>query len=484
MMPRSLRARLLVGATAITAAALIVLGFTIDEAVRHVLLSEFDAALLAKAQSLASMVEQHRGRVAFEFDPDRMPEFKAAQNPEYFEIWLEGRPFARSASLADRNFPSTPDIADYVSWTTLPDGRRGRAISFHFKPYVDPDEKNSVAHRSSLPQASLIVARDTLALDRTRSRLRWAIILLSAGAVTVCGAALLLLVHLATRPVRKLAARIEAIDETDPGVRLDGQNLPSELSPVVDRLNELLGRLAVVLERERAFTADAAHELRTPLAGLRATLEVCRARPREAAGYEGTIDKTLEQIDRLQTLVENLLLLARAESGQVTVQPQPADVVAMIDESWAELAGPAARKGLRLKRELPESLMVTCDPPSLRVVINNLLDNAVSHADPGGEIRIHAAADNGAVQLTISNTGSRLAADDVPRVFERFWRGDASRTGAGRHVGLGLGLCRRLLSLGGNSINVESMDGIFTATISLTIASPSRNMVKNEVAHV
>jgi two-component system heavy metal sensor histidine kinase CusS len=463
---RSLRARLLIGTTAITAGALIILGLTIDVAVRHILLEEFDAAMVAKAKSLASMVEQHRKGITFEFSSDLMPEFASPRDPEYFQIWVSGKTLARSTSLRTTDLAAPPSADGIRSgWTVLPDGRHGRMVSFAFKPYIDPDERTE--SESSQVPCLIIVARDTLALDHTRSRLRWAAVILSAGAVSLSGIALLLLVHLSTRPVRGLTAQIASMNGQDLGARLDPRDLPSELVPIVDRLNDLLTRLAAVIERERSFTADAAHELRTPLAGLRATLEVCRSRPRDAGSYEVVLDKSLEQLAALQSLVESLLMLARADAGQVAAQREEVDLAAILGDCWATFESRAIKRQLSVQKQWPHDCHVTADRQFLLVVINNLLDNAVSHADAGGQIQLNVNEQERQVILQISNSDSRLNATDLEHIFERFWRGDASRSQTGLHAGLGLGLCQKLLKLMNGSILAEKREGMFRVTIAL-----------------
>src|SRR5262249_6299830 len=156
-------------------------------------------------------------------------------------------------------------------------------------------------------------------------RLRWLTLGLCAGAMLLSGGALWWAVSRATRPVRRLAEQIGELRETDLSA-LDARGLPTELVPVVDRLNALLLRVGEAFTPERGVSADVAHELRTPLAGLLATLEVCRSRPRDSEGYETAIDKSLKMLSLMQGLVENLLLLARAEGGQLTLRVMEVDM--------------------------------------------------------------------------------------------------------------------------------------------------------------
>src|SRR5579863_3919168 len=164
-MIRSLRTRLLIGTTAVTAAALFVLGAAIDTTVRRTLLNEFDTALTAKATSVASMVEQHYGQVQFEIHSSMMSEFARTKHPEYFEVWLLDRPFVRSSSLGNSDFskPDAASAAPKVNSVLLPDGRHGRAVSFTFPPYIDPDEP--VGANDPTIRATIVAARDTAVLD-------------------------------------------------------------------------------------------------------------------------------------------------------------------------------------------------------------------------------------------------------------------------------------------------------------------------------
>ncbi|HEX4794888.1 MAG TPA: ATP-binding protein [Humisphaera sp.] len=478
-MIRSLRARLLIGTTVITTAALLLLGWAIDHSVRRTLLAEFDNALLAKAKSLSSMVEYHNGTTEFEFDPAWMPEFTTPTNPDYFEIWVDGQPFARSQSLGKSELGSAPQWDLAAIWSRLPDGRTGRTVGLAFPPFVDPDER--VAGASPVPaiRASLVVARDTRGLDATLSHLRWIALLTCAAVVGISGAALLLLVSVATRPVRVLAHRIESLTESDLNLQLASTSVPLELAPVVDRLNGLLTRLADAFTRERSFTADVAHELRTPLAGIRATLEVCRTRPRDVAGYEATIDKSLDQLLRLQSLVENLLLLARADAGQVRLNLAAFELRAFIEDCWAPFETTADKQELQIDFQLPDECAVVADRQFLAIVMTNLFDNAVSYCTAGGRIELRVAAtgtqSGTQIILELSNSADVLPTAQLAQVFARFWRGDTSRAATGRHAGLGLSLCKRLLELMGSEIAVQSLaNGTFAVHLKLTRAATAR----------
>jgi two-component system sensor histidine kinase QseC len=455
-MRRSLRLRLLIGTSAATAVVLTLLGLAIYFSMWRSLLSEFDGGLLTQAQALGSMVEQHGRRLKFEFDAQQMPEFNAGPRPEYFEIRFDGeKVLARSDSLGKGNLAAgASSSAAVYQDVILPNNRCGRSLTIQLWARVDhdEDEPHDVAAAQRL---ELTVARDTSDLDHTLLRLGWLLVGLCAGAIVVSGAALVFVVGRAVRPVNRLAAEIESLRETDLARRLDLPDVPAELAPVVQRLNGLLGRLENAFGRERAFTADVAHELRTPLAGLVTTLEVCRSRPRDNPAYEAVIDKCRKMIDRMQAMVESLLLLARADGGQLAAVRKRVDLSLLLSECWADCQMRAEQRGLRIDWEVPSGCIVESDPDKLRIIFQNLFDNAVSYVDDGGMIRVVVDAE----AVEISNSGSKIGSEELPHLFERFWRGDQARTDTGVHCGLGLSLCRRLMELLGGQIGVNAVQG-------------------------
>jgi len=447
-MIRSLRLRLFLGVIAVVIVVLGVLSIGIDQVVHHTLVAEFDRVLLEKARALASMVEQSGDKTHFDYQPEQFPEFAPGPHAAYFEISLNGQPYQHSASLGDAHLSAgglqKAHPTAYPS--TMPNGRAGRTLVLAFEPLIERDEMPA-GPPPTLPQCIIAVAQDSSALDHTLQRLRWILWSLCGGATLIAGGALLAVAGRATRPVSVLAAQIESLREADLSATLSADRFPTELVPVVDRLNALLRRLGDAFARERTFTADVAHELRTPLAGLMATLEVARSRPRDAAAYESSIDKSLAMLTQMQGLVENLLLLARAESGQVSVRRAPTDVSSLVQECAATFHAAAARRELRISCALAETPAVPADREMLRLALCNLLDNAVSYAPAGSIIEIRTRSEGNAVSVEVANTGHNLTAADLPELLKRFVRKDVARSATGTHAGLGLSICQRILAL-------------------------------------
>ncbi len=272
------------------------------------------------------------------------------------------------------------------------------------------------------------------------------------------------------RPIHQLAGEIGSLKETDLARRLDLSGVPTELSPVIEKLNGLLGRLDQSFSREKAFTADVAHELRTPLAGIQTTLEVCRTRPRDSAGYELAIDECRAMAHRLQSLVENLLLLARADAGQLPVRKQQTDLYYLMQECWLPLLHRVEEKRLTTDSSNSGDCIVQIDAEKMRIILCNVIGNAVSHVPQGGSIRWSIARREKSIEIEVRNTGSLVASEDSSKLFDRFYRGDPSRTETGVHCGLGLSICQRLIRLLDGNITIETQTGgDFTVRLTLPL---------------
>jgi len=466
---RSLRAQVVIGAS--IAAVVILLGsslltFTLmRSALRH----EFDATLIAQARALTALAVRDGTRLHLEYQAYLMPDYVRDEHPDVFCFWDRGgKVLLRSPGLNGGDLPLVDGTlnAPAVHDTVLPDGRPARIVGFTFSPRRIGSADDSAAEGRGLRVAA---ARDTIE-QQHQLMVLGTILIAAAGLGSL--AALLTMAWLSRRllrPLDHLAERIAAIRPDQTTLRLGDLLVPSELAPVRARLDELLERLQSTLQRERAFTADAAHELRTPLAGLRTTLEVALARERPALDYRQALNDSLDISTQMQAVVDNLLALARVEAGQVRVEREPTDLAALIEQCWSTVASRAQARGLRRTIALDNLGPVTLDRAKLRLVLSNLLENAVSYADTGGDLVIAATRNGDHLRLTCDNSGCTVPAMEAPKVFDRFWRGDAARSAAGVHCGLGLALCRTLIQVQGGTIDATISDGRFRLTLILPL---------------
>lgn len=467
-MTRSLRVRLL--AWVIGGMAVLQVGFAavVYEELERSLRHGFNAVLATEARTLSATVEQDARGIRADVDERDMPEFRRAKRPDYFEMWSDtGEVVARSTSLrgADLARPDTAGTEPAFRNVRLPDGRAGRAAVLAFSPRVDEEAAATPPRR-----VTLVVARGTSSLDE---ELAVVIGLLSAGAGGTILVSLLLaalIVRHGLRPLDSLAAEIAAVRHDDLSARIPTERLPTELAPVVQRLNDLLRRLEEAFTRERAFTADMAHELRTPLAGLRATIEVALARPRGGDEYRDALSDSLAIVVHAQGLADRLLTLAQMEGGQVQVAPEPVELAPVVAAACGRLADETAGRRITVSVDVPPGLACTADRGLLVSALSELAANAAEYTGAGGRVDVRAGTSDGRVQLSFSNPGCTLDPGDAARVFDRFWRGDPSRTRTGVHCGLGLTLVRRSIEAMGGSVHADISSGVFAVQLSLPLS--------------
>jgi signal transduction histidine kinase len=437
----SLRARLTRTLFVTLALVLALFSLVPDRAFSRALWRQMDERLESEASAIAGMVEANPGEpTELEYSP--LPQFAAVEQAAYFEVWLpDGTVLARSPSLRGRDLPRVlPTAAITVLFrATLPDGRSGRALQMT---------------RTSAPVATVVVARGTEEIDSVLRRLRLWLGVLGTVALAAAALAARLAVSRGLRPAERLAEEIAQIGEKDLRRTLDTRGVPGELLPMVAKLNELLLRLDQAFARERRVTADVSHELRTPLAAARTILEVATSRDRPAAEYRLALEETRDVVLGLHGLVENLLLLTRLEAGQMERHPQPIALHALVTSGWAPLQARAAAKGLRFSNELDKQAQVQADEAALRLILANLLDNAVEYTAPGGAIAVRQRAGS---LLEVWDSGPPIPAEALPRLFERFFRADPARSG-GSHCGIGLTLVRSLADIQGLTVTPHNED--------------------------
>lgn len=272
-------------------------------------------------------------------------------------------------------------------------------------------------------------------------------------------------------PVDTMVQELEAVqDGRSLHRRLAVPTGEDELTRLALKLNAMLSRMEQSFNALRRFTADASHELKTPLMVLRAGVERSLTDPTTPAELVGSLDETLRQINQMSELVTNLLTLARADEGRAGLVLMEGDLAAMVRDALetAELLG--AEQGITVASELPpHPVVVSIDPPRVRQLLMNLVTNAVKYTPPGGQVAIRLAETEESVVLTVADTGIGIAPGDIENVFERFWRADPARSRTGERPGTGLGLAisKWIAEAHGGVIEVQSRPGrgsIFSVT--------------------
>jgi signal transduction histidine kinase len=299
------------------------------------------------------------------------------------------------------------------------------------------------------------VARNTGEIDRAIALLRRLLAVAGVSVLAMSGAATIIVMRRGFRPVRALAAKLAGMDARRLGEPISVDGVPDELTVLVAKLNELLSRLEAAFGRERQFTSDASHELRTPMAALRSIIEVSLSRERNHDEYRASLREALAVVVQASELVEQLLMLARADGGEIPLCREPVSLRELAVGAFVPLATAAKERRLSFENQIPESAVVTSDREKLRVVVANLLGNAVQYATEGGVVSARSAPEEGLV-LEVRNTGPALPESERERIFERFVRLDGSRTAAAEHAGVGLALVRSLCGSLGFAVSAHN----------------------------
>jgi two-component system OmpR family sensor kinase len=281
--------------------------------------------------------------------------------------------------------------------------------------------------------------------------------LLIAGPIALLLASLAgyLLAGIALRPVEEMRSRAEAISAETPGERLPVPATHDELERLGLTLNEMLDRLEDALRRERDFVADAGHELRTPLALLRAELELALRHDLSAEELRGAVRVSVEEVDRLTQLAEDLLLVARSERGELPLQVEPLRADELLASVARKFRWRAEAERRPLAHEAPADLRLDADRLRVEQALGNLVDNALRHG--GGAVLLRARTVNGRIELHVEDEGRGFPPAFVEHAFERFSRPDAGRERGG--AGLGLSIVRTIAEAHGGSADAANVPG-------------------------
>jgi signal transduction histidine kinase len=269
-----------------------------------------------------------------------------------------------------------------------------------------------------------------------------------------------LLVSRALRPVGKLSEAVSRVSEKDFRLPHDGTDLAVELAPIHARLTQTLDLLQRAFAREKQAVADISHELRTPIAALMATIDVALRKPRTSEQYREALEECRLISKQLGQLVERIMTLASLDAGNDCLQVARTDAAELATGCAAVIRPLAAAGGLTVDLQAESPLELDTDAGKLREVLMNLLHNAVEYNRPGGTIELSACRDNGSVVFEVRDTGIGMSPEVKEKIFERFYRADASRHATGIHAGLGLAIVKEYVARLHGTIAVETQPGV------------------------
>ena len=484
---RSLQSRLLAGLVVGTTLILATNGVVIYLGAKRSLVAEVDESLaeilksnIAEITRQTQPLDEPRGRPPSPFPrPIERGEFT-------FQCWdPAGRVVLRSQHLGDGSLPRLAAGFPVISYQgieagvlyfesiELPDGSGGRAVALCFEPPPPnrpegrPPPRQPEGPRPQLSAFELVIAQETAAVDEMLRLLSWLLLIAWASSSAGCALILALLVRRGLRPLDRLRAELDEVDVDELDQRFELPDAPAELQPVIDELNGLLARVRRAFERERSFSADVAHELRTPIAGLRTTLEVFLDRDRDADEGRETADRCLAITLEMQGVVEVLLEMVGGSGADENDRWEEVAPGPLVTDCLQGLTETTRERGARFENRLAPGLVVRTDPRLLRRILANLLENALLYGNPAEPIEIRGTRDGEATRLVVENALLEPCSDLAERAFEAFWRADPSRRDTGRHAGLGLPLCRKIAERLGATLEANVTTEHFIVTLTL-----------------
>lgn len=275
------------------------------------------------------------------------------------------------------------------------------------------------------------------------------------------------------RPVEEIAATAQSITSTNLRERIGAAGYPSELASLAGTFNEMLDRLEGSFEQISRFSSDIAHDLRTPVNNIRGEAEVALARARTPVEYREVIESTLEEAVRLSDLIGDLLFLARAESPLTALRRERVNVGMLLSAVCEYYEASAADGGIALVADAGlESVTAELDRALILRAVSNLVSNALAHTPDGGTVTLAARMESAALSIAVSDTGGGIPSEALPRVFDRLFRVDPSRSQASGGTGLGLAIVQSIATLHGGRAEISSELGHGTR-VTLRIPMPA-----------
>ncbi|HEX4233039.1 MAG TPA: heavy metal sensor histidine kinase [Caldimonas sp.] len=326
-----------------------------------------------------------------------------------------------------------------------------------------------IAPLQDRPAVRLVVGIDSAPFAHTLRNYLSALALLLLGAVLLVMLSGTWIARVGLRPLVRLSREARALQPKTLSQRLSLTDLPVELFDLTTAFNGALDRLEATYQRLEAFNADVAHELRTPLANIIGGTQVALSRPRSAAQFQETLQSNLEEMERLRSIINDMLFLARADQGEAAtslIQASVADEVRKTIDFF-EVVLDEMQASVSIEGDV--GAQATLETALFRRAMSNLLQNAIEHSSPGARLTVHIVEGPAAIWVEVSNPGAPVATGHLQRLFDRFYRADAARHGSDGHHGHGLGLAivKAVATMHGGGVGARSEAGVTTIGFSV-----------------
>ena len=463
-------------ATVIISQAILTVGLVVTGVVATYwrLLSTLDTGMQAHAMSVAVLVrytEDASGNVYF--DNSLLPESIDPNHPDQFMVWADRTGLLTRSEDWPEGLQFEPGPSQHwnLTWAGVP----YHALRMSHVPVLDREEGKSFR-----PQTLTIVyASPTIRIRQQVKAAGAFIALVSLGLLGATTGLAWWKVRRSLLPLQDLAHQAARVSTQSWRLQVpkEAEDI-DELRPLTESMTQMLARLEGSFEQQREFLGNAAHELKTPVAVLKSTLQSLLQRSRSSEEYRAGLQAALQDMDRLELLLQWMLRLARAEQWAHNAQRRDLELIDInvtCEEAVERIRSLAQSRNTAIELATNGPVPVRADPEDLQLVWTNLLENAVRYSPEGASVEVAVHHDREKAQIVFQDHGAGISAADLPHVFERFYRGDPSRTRATGGFGLGLAIAKALVEAYGGTISAESAPGKGTRmTVELPVVNPAQ----------
>ncbi|WP_343654878.1 heavy metal sensor histidine kinase [Cupriavidus sp.] len=458
LLPRSLTARLAVAFALIAGCAFAGVGVYLYRALATQIIERDDSELLRKAvRARAKLAELP----AADVQAGRWQEIRGivAGNEEFglrllaadgVLLTQAGAQLGNMPAMAAIDADTPPSAAAIQSWET-PAAIPARGLAMQARVGTGADARTVRAEIHQVAASRVVLLRDY------RLKLCIAVCLGALGAGLLGYAAL----HAGMAPLRRIAAGTASVTFASGVLPVDPSRLPAELDELASALQRMIDRLRERYERLSQFSADLAHDFRTPIGNLLGQTQVALSSERSVEEYQALLASNVEEYERLSRMIENMLFLARADNARVAMHRAELDLKTELarQADYFELLADA--HGIAIQVDAQGTLYA--DATLFRRALGNLLSNAVHHSPESAVIALRSRQEAGTVVIEVANHGPGIAPEHLPRLFDRFFRGDPARANSGESSGIGLAIVKTIMELHQGVVQVESVpDGLTT----------------------
>jgi len=453
---KSIRVRLTLWYMIILGCTLILFSTLVYYQMSRSLYKSVDRKILTISEIVASSLAPHSQSVFSDVEKKLAQEVGRQPSAKFIQLLdRSGKIGSKSLNLKNKRLP--------VSFEALKNAASG-IITYETKVVFGeplriityPVKRKGTEIRSIIQVAtSLAEVRDTLKrlILILASIVPLALIIASIGGIFLANKVL--------KPVDEINRITKEITSKNLGLRVPQPATRDELAQLVETINGMIERLEKSFKQIQQFTADASHELKTPLTILKGEAELALRKERKPEEYRQYLQSSLEEVNRLTRLVQDLLILSKADMGHLTLQKESLDLVSLTDACCEQCKFLGEEKGIRVvfKHTRGSGIWVLGDPFRLKQMFYNLIENAIKYSNPGGTVEITTGANGRYASVAIRDEGVGISKEDIPFIFDRFYRVDKSRSREAGGTGLGLSICKWIAEAHQGKITVESTPG-------------------------